>query len=139
MHTLASMAQGPPMGLTHAAMPTPTNNTLLLNMHQIMMQIQADLACSNARIVELEQCNQELRDETPVACYLHSCTSEVHEEMQQPVSPTVCSSQLISRTPEPRSPHFESEIFPEDLPPQGHLDDMPWATQSCTWIPSLLI
>jgi hypothetical protein len=37
----------------------------------------------------------------------------------------VHSSQLISRTPEPRSPRFKSEIIPEDLPPQGHLDDTP--------------
>jgi hypothetical protein len=69
------------MGLPHAAMPTPTNDALLLNMHQIMMQIQADLAHSNARIAELEQCNQELHDEMPAARYSCSCTSEVHKEM----------------------------------------------------------
>jgi hypothetical protein len=81
MHTPPSMVQGPPMGPPHAATPTPTNDTLLLNIHQIMMQIQADLACSNAHISELKQSNQELCDETPAAHYLHSCTSEVHEEM----------------------------------------------------------
>jgi hypothetical protein len=125
MHTPPNTVQGPPMGPPHTAMPTPTNDTLLLNMHQIMMQIQADLACSNARIAELEQCNQELHNETPMAHYSHLHTSEVHEEMQQTVSPMACSSQLVLCTPEPRSPHFESKIFPEDLPPQGHLDDTP--------------
>jgi hypothetical protein len=139
MHTPPSTVQGPPMGPPHATTPTPTNNALLLNMHQIMMQIQADLACSNAHISELEQHNQELCDKMPVAHYSHSRTSEVHEEMRQPVSPVACSSQLVSHTPEPRSPCFESEIFPEDLPSQGHLDDMPWATWSHMWIPSSLI
>jgi hypothetical protein len=125
MHTLPSTVQGPPMGPPHATTPTPTNNALLLNMHQIMMQIQTDLACSNAHISELEQRNQELHDKMPAARYLCLRTSEVHKEMRQPVSPAARSSQLVLRTPEPRSPCFKSEIFPEDLPSQGHLDNMP--------------
>jgi hypothetical protein len=35
------------------------------------------------------------------------------------------SLQFASCTPEPQSPHFETETFPEDLAPQGNLDDMP--------------
>jgi hypothetical protein len=69
------------------------------------------------------------------AHYLCSCTSEVHEEMRQPVSPMACSSQLISHTLEPRSPHFESKIFPL----RATLMTCCGATQSCMWIPSLPI
>jgi hypothetical protein len=46
--------------------------------------------------------------------------------MRQPVSPAAHSAQFALHTSDHQSPHFEPETFPDELTPQGNLDDTPW-------------
>jgi hypothetical protein len=64
------------MGLLPASSPTPNESSMLMTMMQQMMaemacsnaQVHAQLASTNKRILELELCNQELRDAIPATC-----------------------------------------------------------------------
>jgi hypothetical protein len=65
MQTPPNTAQGPPMGQPPIATPTPNNDPMLLM--QCMMQQMDDMAHNSvqmlARMAELENQNQELREE----------------------------------------------------------------------------
>jgi hypothetical protein len=98
---------------------------MLMTMMQQMMaemacsnaQVHAQLASTNDRISELELHNQELHNTIPAThdSQLHTGHSLSLEH----------SLQFTSHTPKPRSPHFKTETFPEDLVPRGNLDDTP--------------
>jgi hypothetical protein len=58
--------------------------------------------------------------------------------MRQLVSPAAHSARFASHTSNHRSPRFEPKTFPDELMPQGNLDDTPWG-HSITYAPPAAI
>jgi hypothetical protein len=110
MQTLLSTLQAPPMGLLPASSPPPNESLMLMTMMQEMMaemacsnvQVHVQLASTNKCMLELELCNQELRDTIPVTHNSRSCmghslspehslqfTSHCKQEKEASISATV--------------------------------------------------
>src|ERR1700676_5045148 len=83
--------QGPPTAHPAVTSLTMTSEALLLSMHHMMQQIQADLAESKARIAELEERNRELREEGHATRNLRSPSFETNTQ-QRTAPPGPCSS-----------------------------------------------